>query len=288
MEMATWPTFRRGSGCRLADVGGDSETFSDRYGGWALITGASSGIGRAMAGEVAARGMPCVILSNDQKALERARDELLAAHRVEVEALCLDLAEPDVAGRIRERLGGRELGLLVSNASFGRTGAFGSDDMASYRRMLAVNVDAYVALTHEFVPDMVARGRGGVVVVSSLNSLVPGIGGSAVYSATKAFETSFACGLWHDLLPTGVDVLLVIPGPTRTGFQEEAGTKVASWAMDPETVAAGSLPALGKRLVHVAGEVNQILAGSLQRLALEPRVEIASWMLDEALIKGNL
>jgi short-subunit dehydrogenase len=109
-----------------------------------------------------------------------------------------------------------------------------------------------------------------------------------VYTATKAFETSFACGLWQELLDTGVDVLLVIPGPTRTGFQEEAGTKLASWAMQPEAVAAGALPDLGRRLVHVAGEANQVLAGSLQRLAFEPRVQIASWVLDEALVKGML
>jgi uncharacterized protein len=262
--------------------------FAARYGGWALITGASSGIGRAMAEQVAASGMPCLILSNEPEALERTQGELVAAHGVEVESLCLDLAEPDVGHRVRAHLGDRELGLLVSNASFGRTGPFGSDDLATYRRMLAVNVDAYVALAHEFVAPMVKRGRGALVFVSSLNSLVPGIGGSAVYSATKAFETSFACGLWQELLGTDVDVLLVVPGPTRTGFQAEAGTKVASWAMDPAAVAAGALPQLGKCLIYVAGEANQILASSLQRLALEPRVEIASWMLDEALIKGRL
>lgn len=262
--------------------------FADRYGGWALVTGASSGIGRAMAERVSADGMPCILLSNEPGPLERARDEMTAAHGVEVESLCLDLAEPDVSHRIRDHLGERELGLIISNASFGRTGPFGSDDMETYRRMLAVNVDAYVSLAHAFVPSMVARGRGGIVFVSSLNSLVPGIGGSAVYSATKAFETSFACGLWQELVGTGVDVLLVIPGPTRTGFQEEAGTKVASWAMDPNAVACGALPELGARFMHVAGDVNQVLAGSLQRLAIEPRVQIASWMLDEALIKGTL
>jgi uncharacterized protein len=261
---------------------------ADRYGGWALITGASSGIGRAMADLVAADGMPCLLLSNEAEPLARARDEIGAAHGTEVDTLELDLADPDVAQQVSSRLAGRELGLVISNASFGRTGPFGSDDMTSYRRMLAVNVHAYVALAAEFVPPMVARGRGGIVFVSSLNSLVPGIGGSAVYSATKAFETSFACGLWQELLDTGVDVLLVIPGPTRTGFQEEAGTKVASWAMDPEDVAAGALPQLGHRLMHVAGDANQVLAGSLQRLAIEPRVQIASWMLDEALIKGTL
>jgi short-subunit dehydrogenase len=266
----------------------EAQNLADRYGGWALITGASSGIGRAMADQVAAQGMPCIILSNEPEALEGVRDELAAEHGVEVESLCLDLADPEVAHQIRTHLRGRELGFLANNASFGRTGRFGSDEMTTYRRMLAVNVDAYMALAHEFLPDMAKRDCGAVVFVSSLNSLVPGIGGSAVYSATKAFETSFACGLWQELLGTGVDVLLVVPGPTRTGFQEEAGTKVASWAMDPDAVAAGALRQLGKRLVHVAGDANQILASSLQRLALEPRVEIASWMLDEALIKGTL
>lgn len=276
----------------MADVAGDRaeppERLAERYGGWALVTGASSGIGRALADRVAAGGMPTLILSNEREDLDRARDELAAAHEVEVESLCLDLADPDAAQRIREHLAGRELGVLISNASFGRTGTFGAHDMDTYRRMVGVNVDAYVALAAEFVPSMLSGGRGAIVFVSSLNSLVPGIGGSAVYSATKAFETSFACGLWQELLDTGVDVLLVIPGPTRTGFQEEAGTKVASWAMDPDEVAAGALADLGRRLMHVAGDANQLLAGQLQRVAIEPRVQIASWMLDEALVKGTL
>lgn len=260
----------------------------ERYGGWALITGASSGIGRAFADAVGAQGMPCLLLSNEPEPLEQARAEVAERHGVEAEALCLDLSDPGVAEQVAGALGDRELGLLVSNASFGRTGPFASLDMATYRRMLAVNVDAYVALCHRFVPPMRERGRGGVVLVSSLNSLVPGIGQSAVYSATKAFETSFACGLWHESLDTGVDVLLVAPGPTRTGFQEEAGTQVASWAMDPGDLVAEALPDLGRRLLHVAGQPNRLLAGSLGRVAMERRVQIASYVLDEALLKGNL
>ncbi len=259
-----------------------------RYGGWALITGASSGIGRAMADHVASAGVPCIVLSNEQGPLEQARDEIANAHGVEVESLCVDLTEPDVAQQIAGRLGDREIGLLISNTSFGRSGPFESVDMPTYRRMLAVNVEAYVGLVHEFLPAMRARGTGGVVLVSSINSVAPGIGQSVVYTATKAFETSFACGLWQELQGSGVDVLLVIPGPTRTGFQEEAGTKMASWAMDPAAVATETLPQLGRRLVHVAGDVNQVLAGLVQRVALEPRVELASWMLKEALLKGTL
>jgi len=111
-----------------------------------------------MAGE----GMSCLILSNEAEPLGRARDEIARGHGVEVEAVCLDLADADVAEQVARALGDRELGLLVSNASFGRTGPFQALDLATYRRMLAVNVDAYVALCHRFVPPMVQRGRGGV------------------------------------------------------------------------------------------------------------------------------
>jgi uncharacterized protein len=200
----------------------------------------------------------------------------------------VDLSEPDASAQVRDALGARQLGLLVSNASFGRTGPFESLELEDYRHMLAVNVDAYMALALDHLPAMKDRGRGGIIFVSSLNALVPGIGMSAVYTATKAFEFSLAGALWQETLGTGVDVCLVIPGPTKTGFQEEAGTKVASWAMTPEAVAAGVLDSLGKRLLHIAGPDNAVLAAAMDLLSLEPRVEVASYLLDEALLQGRL
>jgi short-subunit dehydrogenase len=229
-----------------------------------------------------------VLLSHDAGELEVARADVEHAHGVQAEALVVDLSEPDAAGQVRAGLGDRELGLLISNASYGRTGPFESLALEDYRHMLAVNVDAYVALALDHLPAMKARGRGGIVFVSSLNALVPGIGKSAVYTATKAFEFSLACGIWQETLGTGVDVCLVIPGPTRTAFQEAAGTQVASWAMAPEEVAAGVLDTLGKRLLHVAGPDNSLLAGGLELFSLEPRVQVASYLLDEALLQGKL
>jgi short-subunit dehydrogenase len=258
-------------------------------GGWAIVTGASSGIGRALCDEVASAGMHVLAVSNELEDLAAACEGVRERHPgTEVEALEVDLADPGAAQAIADRVADRDLALVVSCASFGRTGAFLDHDMATYRRMVATNVDAYVSLAHTFLPRLQARGSGGFVFVSSLNSLAPGIANSAVYTATKAFETSFAAGLWYECEGSAVDVLLLLPGPTITGFQAEAGTKVASWAMTPEEVAAECLPHLGKKLLHVAGEPNRVLVGQLGRFAFDRRVEIASILLDEALIKGEL
>ena len=127
-----------------------------------------------------------------------------------------------------------------------------------------------------------------MVFVSSVNALVPGIGHSVVYSATKAFEVSLACGLWQETLGTGIDVLLVLPGPTRTRFQEKAGTKVASWAMEADDVVNGALPCLGREFVHVPGTTNQLLVASFERLTMDRRVELASRLLYAALAEGTL
>lgn len=258
------------------------------YGGWALVTGASSGIGLAFADQLAAAGHPCLIVSNEEEALQRSARDIRDRRGVDVEPLCVDLAEPEAVDRIVAGAGSRDIGVVVSNASFGRAAPFEDVPLAGYRRIIAVNIDAYVALATAYVPRLRARERGALVFVSSINSLVPGIGHSAVYTATKAFETSLACGLWYENLDTGVDVLLVAPGPTRTGFQAEAGTKVASWAMEPEDVAAGALGDLGNTLLHVAGEPNRVLTAMLEGFALERRVEMASQLLDAALIQGTL
>ena len=260
----------------------------DRYGPWALVTGGSSGIGRAFAFALAAGGMDCLLVSDEPEELDATCRELRAVSGVCAESLAVDLAEPDAVEQVVAATGGRELGMLVSNASFGRIGPFDSFDLDTYRRMLAVNAGAYLGLTLSFLPAMRARGRGAMVIVSSLNSLVPGIGQSVVYSATKAFDTSLACGLWQETLGTGVDVLLVVPGPTRTRFQEKAGTKVASWAMEPEEVVEGALPCLGRDLIHIAGTANQLLASSFERLTIDRRVELASLLLYAALAKGDL
>lgn len=257
----------------------------ERYGSWALVTGASSGIGRSLARGLAARGLNVVLVSDQPAELEAVAEELRAKHRVEARACCVDLARPDVLDVLRACTRDIEISVLVNNASFGVVGPFLSRSLADYDTLVSVNVRAYIALTHEYLPGIVAANRGALIFVTSLNALAP-IGGSAVYSATKALEVSFAGALWYELRETKVDVLIVLPGPTKTGFQKKAGTMLAPWAMEPEEVAEGALAVLGKELTFIPGEKNRWLAKSAGELPFEQRIITASQALHAALVLG--
>lgn len=256
-----------------------------RYGSWGLVTGASSGIGRSLARGLAAKGLNLVLVSDQPTELETVAEELRAKHEIEARVCCVDLARPDVLDVLRESTRDIEISVLVNNASFGVIGPFLSRTLADYDTLIAVNVRAYVALTHEYLPAIVAANRGALIFVTSLNALAP-IGGSAVYTATKALEVSFAGALWYELRDTDVDVLIVLPGPTRTGFQKKAGTMLAPWAMEPEEVAEGALDVLGKELTFIPGEKNRALAKGAGELPFEQRIITASQYLHAALVEG--
>jgi len=260
-------------------------TWRDRYGTWALVTGASSGIGRSIARMLAERGLSVVLLSDQGAELEAVAEELRRRFSVDVRICCVDLARPDLLDVVRECTGDIEISVLVNNASFGVVGPFESRTVADYDTLIAVNVRAYVALTHAYLPALVSRNRGALIFVASLNALSP-IGGSAVYTASKAFEVSFAGAVWYELRETKVQVLIVMPGPTKTGFQKKAGTQLAPWAMEPEEVAAGALAALGTQLMYVPGERNQALAKLAGELPFEQRIVTASQYLHAALVQG--
>lgn len=257
----------------------------ERYGAWALVTGASSGIGRSLAHGLARGGMNVVVLSDEADELERVADELRARHGVDARTCCVDLARDDFLDAVRAATDGIDVSVLVNDASFGRIGPFLANPLEAYETMLRVNTRAYVALTHEFLPGIVEANRGALVFVASINALSP-IGNSAVYTATKAFELYLGGALWWELRDTPVDVLVVLPGPTRTGFQAKAGTQVASWAMEPDEVAEGALAALGgERVTFVPGERNQEIAAQAAALTLEQRILAASQLLNETLAR---
>lgn len=255
----------------------------DRYGTWALVTGASSGIGRALARAVAAERMSVVLVADDADGLESAAEEVRAAG-VEARVCCVDLSG-DFLDDVRAATKGIDVALLANNASFGGVGEFLSHPLETYDAMIAVNARAYVALTHAYLPAMRDAGRGALVFVSSLNAQAP-IANSSVYTATKAFDLYFGGALWWELRGTGVDVLVLQPGPTRTGFQSKAHTQVASWAMEPEEVAAEALEALGRSPFHIAGERNREIAAQGASLPMEQRIAAASQLLEDALIRG--
>ncbi len=188
--------------------------------GVALVTGASSGIGEQFARQLSARGHELIIVARRRERLEQLAAELPGpAHVVE-----LDLATEADQLPVRVEYLGLQVDLLVNNAGFGLNGPFVELDGPGQAKEVRVNCEAVVALTHAFVPDMVKRGRGGVIIVASTAGMQP-IPYEAVYAATKAFARSFSDALHTELRDTGVRVLAVNPGPVPTGWQDVAGVK---------------------------------------------------------------
>jgi uncharacterized protein len=228
----------------------------------ALVTGASSGIGRAFAVRLAQRGADLIVVARSKGELEALAAELKG---VRVSVIAADLALPGAATRLAQEVAARGLkvDLLVNNAGFGKWGNFLDIDTAAYGQMVDLNCRAVVELCHAFLPAMAARGDGGVINVGSTASYVP-VPWSAVYGATKAFVLSLSEALSVEFGGKGVQITALCPGATNSNFARvaHADAAVSDDAGDPpELVADVGLDALlaGKMSV-IAGKRNQSLA----------------------------
>jgi short-subunit dehydrogenase len=240
--------------------------------GTALVTGASTGIGRAFATALAARGDDVIVVARDTARLDQLAAQLRNRHGVEVEVLSADLGIASGVASVEDRLRDdrRPVGLLVNNAGFGTFGKFHELPLEKELEEINLNVVALVRLCRAAIPGMVARGRGGVVNVSSLAGFQPNPH-NATYGGTKAYVVSFSQAIHEELRGTGVHVTVVCPGATRTEFQERAGMDSRSipgflW-MTAEGVAHAALRANERgRAVCVPGALNRasaILSDSL-------------------------
>jgi short-subunit dehydrogenase len=240
----------------------------------ALVTGASAGIGRALARILAREGHDLVLVARRQAELDDLAQSLDASYGSSTRVLPVDLAQPDAAARIVDELGPDPLvDVLVNNAGFGGHGAFASRDRDADLRMVAVNVTALTDLTKLLLPGMVARGRGRVLNVASTAAFQPGPF-MAVYYATKAYVLSLSEALAEEVSGTGVTVTCLCPGVTDTEFHAVAGTDAqpltqGMLAMSAESVAEAGYKAMtqGKMLV-IPGLHNKIGAQSIR---LAPR-----------------
>jgi uncharacterized protein len=223
----------------------------------ALVTGASSGIGAALARQLAAAGTDLVVVARDGARLDALAEELATRHDVSVEVLPADLATTTGITTVAERLGATDepVDLLVNNAGVGVNGAFADVAADRLNAMIDLNVTALVALTKAAVDAWSERSRSTVINISSLASLQPSPG-FAVYGATKAFVTTFGESIHEELRGTGLTVTTVLPGFTRTEFQARAGYE------DPEHNIPGFL---WQEADHVAAET---LAGAAKGRAL--------------------
>jgi hypothetical protein len=190
----------------------------------ALITGASSGIGRSLARLFAADGYDLALVARRADALDELAAEIMAAHNVSVASFAVDLARPEGARTLHEELEARGVAVdvLVNNAGFGMQGAFSALPLDRQVDMIRLNVTTLTELTGRLLPGMLQRGSGGVLNVGSMAGFQPGPF-MAVYYATKAYVVSFSEALAEELSGSQLRVSCLAPGPTRTGFAAEAG-----------------------------------------------------------------
>jgi len=217
----------------------------------AMVTGASSGIGRAIAVRLAADGTDLVVVARRKDRLEALAEELTATHGVSVDVLAADVTDPAQLAAVEERLrsGRPPVDLLVNNAGVGAQGAFADIPIDFQESQIRLNVLAPVRLSHAALEGMVGRGRGGILNVSSIAGLQP-MPNVATYAATKAYLSSFSHALHEEVRHRGVAVTALLPGFTRTEFHEASGINRTvvpgpAW-MSADTVARAGLRAVAR------------------------------------------
>ena len=242
--------------------------FLARYGPWAVVTGASSGIGRAFAEALAARGLALVLVARRADALRDVADGL----GVETHVLPADLGTEVGVAAVLDATADLDVGLLVASAGFGTSGPFLASDLADELDMLAVNVGAVVRLTHAVGRRLVARGRGGVVLLGSLVGF-QGTPFAAHYAATKAYVQALGEALHVELAPQGVDVVVSAPGPVHSGFADRADMRMGA-ALAPAAMVGPTLAGLGRVQTVRPGLLTKGLAAALAPLPRWAKVRV--------------
>ncbi len=235
---------------------------------WALITGASAGIGVALAEELASGGTKLVLTARRKDRLDELARRLTATYKINTEVFPADLADANAPERLfaftKEE--GIEIDLLINNAGFGQYGEFHSVEKQRLLDMVQVNCSAVVHLTRLYLPEMVARRRGDILILASTASFqaVPYI---STYAATKAFDLLFAEGLAEEMKPYGIRVCALCPGSTESEFHTVSGQeKFKHNAETTEKVAHTGLKALVAGKSYVISGLGNYLGAHCERL----------------------
>lgn len=223
--------------------------FKARYGSWAVVAGASEGLGSAYAHALAERGLNVLTIARRLPALERDAQLIRDRYRVQVRTLALDLSTQEAAAEFAQAIADLDIGLLVCNAALWLIEEFSASELRQQQRMVDLNCRSILSLVHPLAQRFQAQKRGGIVIMSSLS----GMQGAALlgtYAATKAFDTVLAEGLWAELHPYGVDVLACVAGAMATpGFYQVTPASQQTRALPayPGEVARRTLDALADK-----------------------------------------
>lgn len=244
-------------------------------GKWALITGASAGIGAVFARSYAARGANLVLVARREDRLGALRDEITKANGVRVRIIVADLANPQAPTDIANTLNADDIAIdiLVNNAGFGLPGYFTDSDWPTHRDFVELMVTSYAHLTRLFLPGMIERGYGRVILVASLAGLVPASAGHTLYGPAKAFLVSFGQSLAAECEGTGVHASALCPGFTYSEFHDVNGARglvsklPKHMFMEAAPVVEGAIAAVERgHVVYVPGVWNKFVAWMMKAL----------------------
>ncbi len=236
--------------------------FKNKYGEWALITGASSGIGKALAIEIAQKGLNLVLVGRRQVELEELAREIQNKYKVSTKVLLADLSCQTGINAVISGTQQIDIGLLVLSAGIENNGAFVKNNLEKELQVIELNIVSCLKLTHHFIKQMERQKKGGVLFVSSLTAHIPSPYFSN-YAATKSYIFSLATSLYGELKSKNVDISVLSPGVTDTPMSENIGidwSKTPVMTMSAEDVAKEAIQNFGKKLLIIPGKRNRILA----------------------------
>jgi uncharacterized protein len=250
----------------------EANRLKEKYGSWAVITGASSGIGLELTERLAEAGFHLILNARGQQQLDKIAADFGAKYGINVTIVAGDIADSETINALIEASKGVNTGLFIASAGFGTSGLFINNDLIDEVNMLRVNCEALLTLTHHFSQLFAKNKRGGIILMSSMVAF-QGVPFSANYAATKAYVQCLAEALAVELKPFGVDVLAAAPGPVASGFGERADMKM-SMSLTPAQVGVPILKALGRKTTVLPGFLTKFLVYSLRTVPRWGKVQI--------------
>ena len=239
--------------------------FNEKYGSWALIAGASEGIGAAFSEALAQRGLNLILIARRKNPLSALAQSLRTRHEIEVVECALDLGNMTSVRDFISSLD-KTVGLLVYNAAYSPIGYFKDVPYSDLENILSVNIQTPLYMIKALSDSMIEQGKGGVILMSSLSGL-QGSPKIATYAASKSFNNILAEGLWHELKDFNIDVLASVAGAVRTpGYMTSANEKDAPGTLDPDEVVEETLAALGSSPSVTPGSFNRFAQFIMSRV----------------------
>ena len=262
-----------------------------RYGSWALITGASAGIGKEFAHQLARSGLNLVLVARREAELQKIKIDLEQSHGINARTLVCDLTNQNALSLIIDATRDLEIGLLVNNAGIAYPGSFLKNSLDRLRKTVNLNSVLPMELAHEYGRQMASRGRGAIIFVSDHIAYFP-VPYASDYAASKSFILNFGEALAYELKNVGVDVLVLSPGPTDTAMRKLEGIDFSkmplSWMSASKTVGV-ALRSLGKTHSVVPGLLNKLMLWAFQIFIPRPvLVRLNGWMTKRALASDRL